>query len=168
MDPAHQRGRPHQWVELQPVDRRAPHRRGRGRPQDPRRARGERAQGVRRSRRSGEEVAREGVLTDITSPRNPRVARARKLRRRSSRDREGAFLAEGPQAVLEALDTGSPIEEVFLSDEATSEIESRARAAGVKVIHVADEVLASLADTSTPQGVVAVVEIRSLDLAALP
>ncbi|MPZ70603.1 MAG: hypothetical protein GEU71_13905 [Actinobacteria bacterium] len=47
-------------------------------------------------------------------------------------------------------------------------MESRARAAGVKVIHVADEVLASLADTSTPQGVVAVVEIRSLDLAALP
>jgi TrmH family RNA methyltransferase len=38
----------------------------------------------------------------------------------------------------------------------------------VKVIHVADEVLASLAGTSTPQGVVAVVEIRSLDLAALP
>ena len=38
----------------------------------------------------------------------------------------------------------------------------------MKVIHVGGDVLATLADTSTPQGVVAVVQIRSLDLASLP
>ena len=37
----------------------------------------------------------------------------------------------------------------------------------MKVIHVGGDVLATLADTSTPQGVVAVVQIRSLDLASL-
>lgn len=96
------------------------------------------------------------------------MARARKLRRRSSRDREGAFLAEGPQAVLEALATGSPIEEIFVSGEAPREVEEKARAAGVKVLRVTDDVVSSLSDTSTPQGVVAVVEMRSLELGDLP
>ena len=41
-------------------------------------------------------------MTEFTE-RTPRVVAARKLTRRAGRDAAGQFLAEGPQAVREAL-----------------------------------------------------------------
>ena len=43
---------------------------------------------------------------EVTSIRSPRVKAARQLARRSSRQRTRLFLAEGPQAVREALAWG--------------------------------------------------------------
>ena len=52
-------------------------------------------------------------LSELTSPRAPRVQAARRLAKRAFRVRDRRFLAEGPQAVREALATGAGVREVF-------------------------------------------------------
>ncbi|MBM2623342.1 RNA methyltransferase [Actinoplanes sp. LDG1-06] len=85
--------------------------------------------------------------------RTPRVAAARKLQRRRDRDQTGRFLAEGPQAVREALAAG-----VVLELFATAEAMSRYGDLSAHFTEVDDDALASLAETVQPQGLVAVCE----------
>ncbi len=89
--------------------------------------------------------------------RSGRVKAARKLTRRSVRTAERLFLAEGPQAVREALALPGCAREVYaVSSEAHPDLVAAARAAGV-AWHLVDEPgLASLTETVHPQGVVAV------------
>jgi TrmH family RNA methyltransferase len=97
----------------------------------------------------------------ITSPQNARVADARKLRQRRQRAAADAFLVEGPHATAEALGAGAfTVRELFITPVAADrelDLLRTAAAADVTVTLVADRVLAVLADTVTPQGVVAVV-----------
>ncbi|GAA2526857.1 RNA methyltransferase [Pilimelia columellifera] len=90
--------------------------------------------------------------------RTPRIVAARKLRRRRERDAAGRFLAEGPQAVREALAAGRA-RELFVTADALArqrELVNAADAAAVPVSSVADDVIEALAETVAPQGVVAV------------
>ncbi|WP_037866415.1 TrmH family RNA methyltransferase [Streptomyces sp. NRRL S-1868] len=94
---------------------------------------------------------------ELTSLRSPRVVAARKLAKRSFRGKERRFLAEGPQAVREALGHAEVVE-VYLTPEAAERhrgLVRAARDAGVPVLTASDEVVAEMADTVTPQGVVA-------------
>ena len=86
-----------------------------------------------------------------------RVKAARRLARRASRAELGLFLAEGPQAVREALTLENCVREVFaLPGAAAQHPEIHEAAAGLPW-HLADEAaLASLAETVHPQGLVAV------------
>lgn len=93
----------------------------------------------------------------VTSVDNGVVKAARKLARRQDRDRAGAFLVEGPQAVGNALGF---LRRLFVTDPG-AELAQRAAAAGVEVVAVSDRVLASLADTVTPQGMVGVAELAA-------
>ena len=96
--------------------------------------------------------------SEVTSIRSPRVKAARQLARRSARQRARLFLAEGPQAVREALDAGA-VAEVFVTAAARSrygELVSRAAGHGSAVHAVSGEVMAELAQTITPQGLLAV------------
>ncbi|GAA3511407.1 TrmH family RNA methyltransferase [Actinocatenispora rupis] len=105
---------------------------------------------------------RPGVFTE----RTPRVVRARGLLRRARRDDERLFLAEGPQAVREAVPAAT---ELFGTDEALArypEIADAARDAGVRVSVVTEKALAGLADTQRPQGLVAVCRYSDVPLAA--
>jgi TrmH family RNA methyltransferase len=98
-----------------------------------------------------------------------RVVAAARLRRRRARDRSGLFLAEGPQAVREALTAGDRAREVFASESAGRRHRSLlelARHHGIPVWPVADDALAALAETVTPQGLVAVCAQREVPLAA--
>lgn len=94
----------------------------------------------------------------LVSPSKARVAHARRLDRRAFRDAQGEFLAEGPQAVIEALSAGAA-REVFV---ASSELDrhhaivERALAGEVRAYTAPDDVVATLSSTTTPQGVVAV------------
>jgi TrmH family RNA methyltransferase len=106
----------------------------------------------------------------ITSARNPAVAAARKLARAHgrARDRSGGFLLEGAPSLREALDAGAVPRTVFATAEAASrdrELLAAARAAGAEVRVVAAPLLAELAQTVHPQGLVAVVPsvVGSLD-----
>jgi RNA methyltransferase, TrmH family len=87
------------------------------------------------------------------------VKAARRLAKRSFRTRERLFLAEGPQAVREALARPGTVAEVFATHDGTGRHRDLERAAGEQQSPwhvVATDVLASLAQTVTPQGVVAV------------
>ena len=84
---------------------------------------------------------------------------ARRLAKRAFRARDGRFLAEGPQAVREAVDRAGTVLEVFVTREAAArhpEILAAAVAAGTPVHQVSGAVMSALAQTVTPQGLVAV------------
>jgi RNA methyltransferase, TrmH family len=87
------------------------------------------------------------------------LARARRLTKRAFRQRERAFLAEGPQAVAEALSCGAEVSDLFVTAHARSrhsDLVTAAEGAGVPVHLVSGEVMEDLAQTVTPQGLLAV------------
>jgi RNA methyltransferase, TrmH family len=101
--------------------------------------------------------------TELTSLRSPRVVAARRLAKRAFRARERRFLAEGPQAAREAIAAQvagrESVHELFVTREAAArhpELVTAATNNGVDVYVVSGEVLSSLAQTVTPQGIVAV------------
>src|ERR1700710_1063053 len=95
----------------------------------------------------------------IDNPRSPRVRGVAKLAKRDARVQTGLFLLEGPQAVAEALRFRPElVVELYGTPTALErypDIAQAAAAAGVDVQFVTEEVLDSMADTVTPQGLVA-------------
>ena len=86
-----------------------------------------------------------------------RVKAARRLARRASRAELGLFLAEGPQAVREALTLENCVREVFAVPGAAAQNPEIHEASAGLPWHLVDEAaLASLAETVHPQGLVAV------------
>jgi TrmH family RNA methyltransferase len=99
------------------------------------------------------------IGSELTSTRSPRVTAARRLIKRSFRDRDGRFLAEGPQACREAALRPGVLVDLYVTAEAASrhaDIVEAARAHGAEIIWASGEVVASLAGTITPQGMVGV------------
>ena len=99
-------------------------------------------------------------------PHRASVKAARRLLKRSFRQSDGRFLVEGPQAVREALawaaHRGAGLHEVFATSEAASRHPQLIEAAnhqGIVVHRVGQDVLAELAQTVTPQGIVAVCDV---------
>ena len=109
----------------------------------------------------------------LSNPRADRVRDVAKLAGRPARLKRGHFLAEGPQAVREALKlhqarlaAGAPgvVSEVFASEACLDRFpEFEELAAGTNARLATDEVLAAMADTVNPQGIIAV--CRFLDVA---
>jgi TrmH family RNA methyltransferase len=60
------------------------------------------------------------TVTEPLTERSARVAAARKLTRRAGRDAAGLFLAEGRQAVAEALADPAGVREVFATGTAAA------------------------------------------------
>lgn len=94
----------------------------------------------------------------ITSPSNVRVKAAASLARRRERLARGLFLAEGPNAVAEVLADGL-VEEVFCVPD-----QAQRWSTAPRLTVVDDRVLRHLADSVTPQGVVAVVRRKTAAL----
>jgi RNA methyltransferase, TrmH family len=118
------------------------------------------------------------VSSEVTSIRSPRVKAARMLGRRSFRQRTRSFLAEGPQAVREALAQGGPdgsgpsavVTELLVTAAAWSRYHDLIAQAGqqqVPVHAVSGDVMAELAQTVTPQGVLAVCRFVDVPLQRL-
>lgn len=96
---------------------------------------------------------------ELTSPRSARVKDIRRLAKRTFRYRHRRFLVESHQAVHEALDEPGVLRELYATAEAESRSEDilqRARSAGVPVYRVTGEVMAEIAQTVTPQGLLGV------------
>lgn len=102
----------------------------------------------------------------ITSVRNPKVAAALRLHKRTFRDADRAFLVEGAQGVGEALSADASLRTLFLTDP-DHPLVARAVGAGVDVVHVDEGVMARLTGTVTPQGLVGVVAFVDRPLDAL-
>jgi len=87
---------------------------------------------------------------------NARVKEARKLlSRRSERSERRLFLADGPKAVEGALEVPDRVVEVFATPAATEQYAALVPAAAVWTL-VDDAALASLSDSVSPAGLVAV------------
>jgi TrmH family RNA methyltransferase len=87
--------------------------------------------------------------------------------RSSVRERERAFVVEGPTLVADALDAGVELECLFVAAETTAPVVARAVAAGVPVLDLAPGVLERVAGTVTPQPVLAVARAVDVDIADL-
>ena len=107
---------------------------------------------------------------EVTSIRSPRVKAARQLAKRALRERARSFLAEGPQAVGEALASDGVVSQLFVTAAGRArhgELAERAAGLGIEVHPVSGEVMAELAQTITPQGVLAVCRFVDVPLACL-
>jgi len=111
----------------------------------------------------------------LSNPRADRVRDVAKLAGRPARLKRGQFLAEGPQAVREALKlhqqrlaAGAPgiVTDVYASESCLDrfpEFEELAERTTARL--ATDEVLAAMADTVNPQGIVAVCRFVDVSLA---
>ncbi|UCM86883.1 TrmH family RNA methyltransferase [Streptomyces marincola] len=115
-----------------------------------------------------------GPAAEPVSPRAARVAAARRLSRRSLRGKERRFLAEGPQAVGEAVahrtDGVGTLVELFATPEAAERhaaLVDQARAAGARVHLASPEAVAGISQTVTPQGLVGVCRFLDRPLAGI-
>ncbi|GAA1167447.1 RNA methyltransferase [Ornithinimicrobium humiphilum] len=96
----------------------------------------------------------------LSSTRGERVRQVAALGRRAAREKSGRFLVEGPQGVRELLRYAAPsAEALYVTEPAAArhtEIVAEADEAGVPVHPCTEQVLAAMADTGTPQGMLAV------------
>lgn len=96
----------------------------------------------------------------LENPRSPRVRAVAKLSKRAARQETGLFLLEGPQAAREALAWApETVRELYATPTAMekhTDVRDAAEAAGVDLRYTTEAVLDAMADTVTPQGIVAV------------
>src|SRR3990170_27303 len=106
----------------------------------------------------------------ITSTRNPKIQRVRRLQARArQRRQEGAFVVEGVRLGEEALRSGWEAQLVLHSvelDERGQALVDGFAARGVEVDLVAGHALSAASDTQTPQGVLVVLSLQPLPLPA--
>lgn len=101
-------------------------------------------------------------MVPLFTERTPRVVAARRLTRKQGRDKAGRFLAEGPQAVAEALASDAVVHELFVTAAAAARYDgllSRAGDAGVPVSTLTERAAAGLSETVTPQGILALCDL---------
>lgn len=105
----------------------------------------------------------------LVTIRSERVRAVAALARRAVRDRRGQFVVEGPQAVRELLRYAvASARGLYLTDEAQQrhpDLVAAAQAGDVPVWPCSPEVLAAMADTPHPQGVLAVADRVDVPLA---
>jgi TrmH family RNA methyltransferase len=102
----------------------------------------------------------------VFTERTPRVVAARHLTKRSGRERAGRFLAEGAQAVREALVFGT-VHELFVTPAAAArnaDLVQAAQSTDVPVSTITDRAADGLSVTVTPQGIVAVCDLVDVPL----
>ena len=96
----------------------------------------------------------------ITSRHNALIVRLRKLSAsRARRREEGVFLCEGPKLVGEAVKWGAGVETLLVS---RPDLVLPDLPAGTRVVEVPEDVLRSVSDVETPQGVLAVCALPDL------
>ncbi len=104
----------------------------------------------------------------ITSRKNPRIQRIKKLLGSSSyRQSEKAFIIEGVRLVEEAIASGWVLQELFISDKLSERGKSLLANKDIPdfpIFEVSDEVMTDLSDTETPQGITAVLHQHEMVL----
>jgi TrmH family RNA methyltransferase len=108
----------------------------------------------------------------ITSAHNPKIKWVRSLQSDPGARREaGAFVVEGVRLAEEALASGWPAQLVLYGEDLGPrgrQVVDNFVVQGAPVEVVAGHVLQAASDTQTPQGVLAVVEMRALPLPPAP
>ena len=96
-------------------------------------------------------------MTIITSKANSVVKNAKKLHQKKYR--KSAYLIEGWHLFEEAVQSGVTIEKIFALESYRDQL-----AAFSQTVWVSEEILLDLADTQTPQGIVAVIQKEEVGL----
>lgn len=113
-------------------------------------------------------------MADITSPQNPLIKQARLLlAKRREREKAGLAVLEGVRLAEDAVAAGIPIPHYFYTEELLARergarLAERLAAAGARGYRVPPGLLQEVADTETPQGIVAVFRLPRTRLADLP
>jgi TrmH family RNA methyltransferase len=116
----------------------------------------------------------DGARAKITSVDNRTVRLAKRLLPKKGRDRSGLYLLEGPKLLSEALACDAEIPFAFFCEEtpggvsrheAPARLAERACDAGADVFWATERVFRCMADTETPQGVLAAVKRPVCDAA---
>ncbi|MBN9612449.1 MAG: RNA methyltransferase, partial [Actinobacteria bacterium] len=107
----------------------------------------------------------------LENPKAPRVRRVAALARKKDRLLSGRFLVEGPQSVRELLAHRSELAEIVYATMGTEawqhEVDRLASEHGVEIERVTEDVLAAMAETVKPQGVLAVARVSEAPLAGV-
>jgi len=106
----------------------------------------------------------------LDAPKSERVKGVARLQQKDARLETGLFLLEGPQGLKELCKQPELAQEVFATANALDRYEDlfdQLYDASVPIIEVSDLVMEKLADTKTPQGVVAVVSQFDVSLEEL-
>ena len=116
-------------------------------------------------------------MEKISSLHSPHVGRVKALlgsRGKKNRELENVFVAEGIQAVREALAPklleGLKVRQLFLTSAGLQKISSEINLDGldnVEIFEVTDQVMKEMADSESPQGILALCSSKSLKLADL-
>lgn len=106
---------------------------------------------------------------ELTGLQNPLVKAAAELKQKKYRQQRGEFLAEGLRTVEEAV-AFKAAQQLFYTateDERTLRLLEQAAALQVKLVCVSEAVMKKIADTETPQGIIAVCRMQEKPLEQL-
>lgn len=108
----------------------------------------------------------------VTGKHSPRVKYLRRLAMRRFREQEGKFLVEGIRFVEEALKSDWPVELLAVSpglqeNRRGAALLEKARVGGIRVLELEDSLFGQLAETDSPQGIIALLRQRRMTLADL-
>ena len=108
----------------------------------------------------------------LTSSSNPKIKEAMDIKRRKSRTGHASFIIEGPHLIGMALSADISINEVFFTEvfgrkEEGQRTLRQLSKSTARIYEVAEHLLHKLAETETPQGIIAVVTHSPLPLSGL-
>lgn len=93
------------------------------------------------------------MIKDIISTQNQKYKVIKSLKTKKGRIKSGKFTVEGIKSVTDAINAGSDIEYVVISDKYADIPEFP------EIYRIPDSIFSTLCDTETPQGILAVVNI---------
>ena len=111
------------------------------------------------------------MIQPISSPDNKHIRAAAALRQKKQRDDTGLFLLEGLHLVEAAINAKCLIEQTFLCEDRLArnqfvEFSEKLLANGSQIFAVSSSVFNKIAETDTPQGIIAVARQCRADLSA--
>lgn len=103
---------------------------------------------------------------ELTGLQNPQVKAAAELKQKKYRQQQGLFLAEGLRTVEEAVHSKTVVSIFYtaIDDDRTRCVLEEAAAQQLKLYCVSDAVMKKIADTETPQGIIAVCKVHDVTL----
>lgn len=103
---------------------------------------------------------------ELTGLQNPQVKAAAELKQKKYRQQQGLFLAEGLRTVEEAVASKTVVSIFYtaIEDNRTRSVLEEAAAQQLKLYCVSDAVMKKIADTDTPQGIIAVCKMQNVTL----
>ena len=104
----------------------------------------------------------------ITSPHNPQIKQAVRLRDRRSRDEAGLFLIDGSREISRALEAGVGLKKLFVRGDLAGQPElaaicQRAEQAGSELLYLPEPLFAKIAYGERQEGLVAVAQTPTCD-----